>query len=199
MELSRVPPTTSAERSGPKGPELMADATALDAPHATLFLPADQAAAIEGERRRWDPVMARAIAAHVTLAYPREMASIDDVRHAAQVAAMQVAPVRLRLGGVRLLDRAGPLVVQVEDLDGSFLRARQAIVAADLASLVTPHVTLVHPRTSSRAAEAWTALSEWRLDAVVQIEAVAVTAFDGQRWLTLASYDFGGAAGDMPV
>ncbi len=96
--------------------------------HATIFLPPDVAGPIEEARRRWDPVMAAQIAAHVTLAYPREAPSRD----------------------------------------------------------LPPHVTIVHPRTSTRGRECWESGTFELRECEFTVEDVTVTAFDGARWIALA-------------
>src|SRR3954453_6622373 len=94
-------------------------------PHATLFLPGDAAVEIEAMRRTWDPLHAASIAAHVTLAYPWEIANLDAMARAAAAAA-DAGLIRLGLDGPRLVTPAGPLVVEAIDVAGSFARARLA-------------------------------------------------------------------------
>src|SRR4051812_17093371 len=156
-------------------------------PHATLFLPGDAAVEIEAMRRTWDPLHAASIAAHVTLAYPWEIANLDAMARAAAAAA-DAGLIRLGLDGPRLVTPAGPLVVEAIDVDGTFARARLAGMGARAASRVEPHVTLVHPGTSDRAAEAWDALRDWRVGMTVALDTVSVTAFDGERWRTVREY-----------
>ena len=66
--------------------------------HATIFLPPDVAGPIEEARRGWDPVMAAQIAAHVTLAYPREVPSSDLLVQRLHDVGRTVVPFKLRLG-----------------------------------------------------------------------------------------------------
>lgn len=73
--------------------------------HATIFLPPDVAGAIEAARRRWDPVMAAQIDAHVTLAYPREAPSRELLIERLHEVASRVAPFRLQLGRLGYLQR----------------------------------------------------------------------------------------------
>jgi 2'-5' RNA ligase len=156
-------------------------------PHATLFLPVDAAAEIAAVRRRWDPRHAASIAAHLTLAYPWEIGNLAAMARAAATA-VDAGPIRLELDGLRLVAPGGPLVIEAIDVDGTFARARVAGVGPEAASRVEPHVTLVHPGTSDRAAEAWDALRDWRVHMTVAVDTVSVTAFDGERWRTVREY-----------
>jgi len=54
--------------------------------------------------------------------------------------------------------------------------------------VVTPHVTIVHPRTSRRGRECWNSGEHTSEDVEFLAAAVAITAFDGTRWATLATF-----------
>ena len=45
----------------------------------------------------------------------------------------------------------------------------------------TPHVTLIHPRTSDRGGDFWACAEPPRSGADFAVSAVAITAFDGAR------------------
>lgn len=45
--------------------------------HVTIFVSPDVAGPIEATRRKWDPVMATQVPAHVSLAYPHEVPIVD--------------------------------------------------------------------------------------------------------------------------
>jgi hypothetical protein len=47
--------------------------------HATAFLTPPGSQTIENARRAWDPLMARQIAAHLTLIYPEEIPDAGDL------------------------------------------------------------------------------------------------------------------------
>ncbi len=60
---------------------------------------------VEAARREWDPVMAAQIAAHVTLAYPREAPIVDLLVDRVRAASTTCPPFRLRLGGIACFER----------------------------------------------------------------------------------------------
>jgi hypothetical protein len=70
--------------------------------HATAFLDPQHSGPAEDLRARWDPVMARQIAAHVTLIYPEEVPGGADLGQLAAAAAARTAPFTIALGPVFL-------------------------------------------------------------------------------------------------
>jgi ribosomal protein S18 acetylase RimI-like enzyme len=168
--------------------------------HATIFLPPEAATPIEAARRQWDPLMAAQIAAHVTLIYPQEAPVVDLLVDRLGEASVNVPPFRLRLG--QLACHKSPelgVYIRAEDVDGGYraMRARVLRPPFQRAS-VTPHVTLVHPRTSGRGREFWdTGRYQPRPDEFT-VRDVTVTAFDGARWVVCTRFvqGSGGGAGD---
>jgi 8-oxo-dGTP diphosphatase len=146
--------------------------------HVTAFLRGPAAAAVEALRAEWDPAMAGQIRAHVTVAYPAELAD-------ARPSVPRVAPFHLRLGALAYAE--GTVFVEVDDVDGGWAAARDVLLTADRLD-VQPHVTIVHPRTTTRAPVAWAALAGRRLDVEVVVEELSVTEFDGRRWVSVVSF-----------
>ena len=96
-------------------------------------------------------------------------------------------PAALMPAFVELCRRRGMLLAKLAwEEKGAYLGARAQLLAppfdAHAVELAVPHVTLVHPRTSDRSAEAWAALAGIRYDVDVLIERVALIAFDGFGW-----------------
>jgi ADP-ribose pyrophosphatase YjhB (NUDIX family) len=167
----------------------------LSYPHATIFLPATVAEPVEAVRQEWDPAMADQIAAHVTVAYPSEVHDVHDLFSRTARAARQVAPFRLRLARVTH-HVAGPeawVFIEAQDVLGGWAHLRRLIARPEsMLSDVSPHVTVVHPRTTNRGSVAVESLRSWTYHAEFQVARVAVTAFDGQRIATVATSDLGG-------
>jgi len=158
-------------------------------PHATVFLlPDDARRLIEPLRRRWDPVMADQIAAHVTVTYPREIAVLDELLTRVAKAVAHVESFSLALGNVYVSDDGTAVLAEVIDGHGGFARLRAAVLGP-AAPPGRPHVTLVHPRTSDRATEAWADLRGQSFDLDVEVHDVAVTAFNGERWVTVERFE----------
>jgi hypothetical protein len=68
----RVSPRHHRRRSMAGHHHQMATPVHLTRHHATAFLDPGRSERVEELRRTWDPLMARQIAAHVTLIYPRK-------------------------------------------------------------------------------------------------------------------------------
>jgi hypothetical protein len=172
-------------RSSPRGE--------LRSPHATVFLDPASAAPIELLRAEWDPAAADQIDAHVTLADPDEAGGLDALAGPLAAAAPAVPRFRLRLGAIVPFGPAQDgLMVAVEDLDGGWAALR-AFAGAERATFA-PHVAVVDPRTTSRGPAAWQRLRGTSFDAEAIVRDVCVTAFDGRRWQTVASYPLGAGA-----
>lgn len=153
--------------------------------HATIFVPRDAARDAEAARRRWDPVMADRIAAHVTLAYPEEAPNLDLLVERLREAGQRHAPFRLGLARLACYERPERGVyVEVEDVEGGYRRLRADVLRPPFSPLAfPPHVTVVHPRTSLRGREYWedAAPRPWRRQEFTVME-LTLTAFDGVRW-----------------
>lgn len=161
--------------------------------HATIFVPPRVAEAVEAVRRAWDPGMAAQIAAHVTLAYPQEAPIVDLLVARVRSASVAIAPFRLRLGAVSYFERPeGVVYIAVEDIDGGYRRVRADVLRPPFQPVAfPPHVTLIHPRTSSRGREFWEQGRRRRRDLEFTVEEVAITAFTGAEWVVLEKFALG--------
>jgi hypothetical protein len=78
-------------------------------------------------------------------------------------------------------------VVYPEEIpDSASLEERAAAAAAvPSGSMISfpPHITIVHPRTSGLGEQAWAGLAACSLGIRFTVICVAITAFDGDRWL----------------
>lgn len=158
--------------------------------HATIFVPSEMARPIEGIRREWDPDMSRCIAAHVTLAYPEEAPDVDLLFERVREACSHSRPFRLRSGEIACYERpeAG-VYIGVEDLDGGYQRMRDEVLRPPFQSArMSPHITLVHPRTSRRGREFWGKRPYEANNREFTVSRVSITAFDGVRWDVLETY-----------
>jgi 8-oxo-dGTP diphosphatase len=156
-------------------------------PHATIFLDADVAEPIEELRRRWDPALESQISAHVSVAYPSEAGSIDDLVERMQSAATTVGRFELVLDSP--VHRAGQhwwVGMEIVDPDDGWRRLRDLLVPpARQDAGVEPHVTVVHPRHSNLGEHAWQTIADLKIGARFAVTEIAVTAFDGRRWRKL--------------
>jgi len=158
--------------------------------HATIFLPALVAQPIEGVRRAWDPVMAGQIAAHVTVAYPQEAPLAKMLGERVQAASATMTPFRLRLGTIACFERPeGGVYVEVEDPDGGYNRLRAALLGPPFLPLdFPPHVTLIHPRTSTRGPAFWEQRPHHQYELEFTVGEIAITAFDDTRWVVVQKH-----------
>ena len=161
--------------------------------HATAFLDARSSLKIEELRRTWDPAMAQQIAAHVTLVYPEEIADPAALIARAARAAAGTPPFSIAVGSpIHEGDPADGVFLRVDDIADGIRRFRELAVPSGDAIGFRPHVTIVHPRTSRRGEQAWNDLAGLRLDDRFTIADVAVTAYDGRRWLTVQTFPLAG-------
>lgn len=124
---------------------------------------------VERWRRAWDPAMAAVVPAHVTVTYPEEAA--DEELLLRRAGAGLGGAFRLRLGEVFAAE--GGVFVAAEDLDGGWTRMRNRLLDAPLD--FPAHMTVAHPRTSTRVAECAAALVGQRVDADVVAAQVLYT------------------------
>ena len=155
--------------------------------HATIFVPADIAAPLEVYRRAWDPVMAEQIDAHVTLIYPQEVSVVESLTEKLRNICPATAPFRLRLGNLAYFGSPeGGVCVAVDDTEGACRQLRAQILRSR--SEIPLHVTLVHPRTSSRGREFWEQANLKLPESEFLVTEVAITGFDGAKWATLKRF-----------
>jgi 2'-5' RNA ligase len=161
--------------------------------HATIFIESRIAASIEAVRRTWDPVMATQIAAHVTLTYPQEVTDFDLLVKRMRTACAAIAPFRLRLGAVSYFEHLeGGIYIDIEDVDGGYRSLRASVLLPPFHPVAfPPHVTLIHPRTSSRGREFWEHGRHQPYDLEFTAREVTITAFDGTNWRTLDQFALG--------
>jgi GNAT superfamily N-acetyltransferase len=145
--------------------------------------------------------MAAAIAAHVTLVYPREAPDPALLLERLQAAGRTTRPLRLRLGTLAL--RGTPdagVFVTVDDLDGGYRALRAALLRPPFsAAAFAPHVTVVHPRTSRRGRELWESGAYQPEPAAFTVGEVSLTAYDGARWSVTATVPLAGRARVEPL
>ena len=163
--------------------------------HATIFVPPQVAEPLEAVRHSWDPIMATQIPAHVTLAYPQEAPIVDLLITRMRVTSIATTPFRLRLGAVSYFDRPeGGIYVEVEDLDGVYGRIRATVLRPPFQPITfPPHMTLIHPRTSSRGREFWEQghgqhPQYQQHDLEFTVDELTVTAFDGVKWIAIERF-----------
>jgi 2'-5' RNA ligase len=163
--------------------------------HLTIFLPAHVSGPIEAGRREWDPEMASQIAAHVTLVYPQEACDPGLLLSRLRSVATGVAPFRLRLETLACFGRPEDGVyVAIEDCDQGFMNLRGQLLKPPFKLIsFPPHVTLVHPRTSTRGREFWETHAFEPSNDVFTVDQIAMTAFDDTSWVTIDTVWLGGA------
>jgi 2'-5' RNA ligase len=158
--------------------------------HATIFLPPEVAAPLEIARRQWDPDMAAMIPAHVTVVYPNEAPSADVLADWVSATVARITPFRLRLGPRACFGRPEDgIYVDVDDIDGGYGDLREAMLGAERRHVpYTPHVTILHPRTSRHGRALWD--SGWTAPPAREftVREVAITAFDGVRWPAVMTF-----------
>jgi hypothetical protein len=82
--------------------------------------------------------------------------------------------------------------IEVADIDSGFDALRERVLRPPFQrTAFTPHVTLVHPRTSNRGRELWECgRYQWTNQEFTARE-VSITGFDGARWVVLTTLALG--------
>lgn len=148
--------------------------------HLLFLLSGAVAEELETHRRHWDPVMAERAPAHVTLVYPEEVDDEPLLRERAATAAEHVAPFSIWLGAPAAADSGrGGVWFSVEDPSDSWHQLREMILAPPLTPIsVTPHATVVHPRTSDLGLQAAASLHHTRIGGESPLTELLLTETD---------------------
>ena len=81
------------------------------------------------------------------------------------------------------------MYVTMEDIDGGYRTIREEVLHPPFRGVAfPPHVTLVHSRTSGRGGDFRDSGWSRRGDAEFMAQEVAITAFDGTRWVVLRTF-----------
>ncbi|MBA9004145.1 2'-5' RNA ligase family protein [Thermomonospora cellulosilytica] len=132
---------------------------------------------IEELRRTWDPVMADLVPAHLTVTYPEETSDETLLLRRAESWVPQATAFRLRPGKVFAENEGhGGVFVAVDDVDGGWAALRRRLLAPPMTPVdFPPHVTIAHPRTSSRGPDCHSALAGRRLEGEFWVREVSFT------------------------
>lgn len=154
--------------------------------HLTIVVGEATVPEVAAARHRWDPVMAAGVPPHASVIYPEDHDDLDALLTRARAVCPATPPFVLTLGAVTAdADGAGGVFVALDDPTGGWSRLRRALLpAAGALHGIGPHLTIVHPRTSSRGPEAWRALSGTTFMGAIDVREIALTETsveDGMR------------------
>lgn len=117
-------------------------------------LSGEAAERVQSLRLKWDPVLAERIEPHITLVYPQEFTDEALLLERTARAAARTPPFEVSPGTVEQSNLGGVWSHVIDD-SGSWARLRTEILAPPFKRYpVTPHITILHPRTSHRSEEA---------------------------------------------
>ena len=156
--------------------------------HVTAFVTGRAADHLEDERRRWDPTMAEQVAGHVTVVYPPEAPRLELLSARLVAVGDRIPPFPLVLGEVVAHEGRPSRGVyhRVHDPAGVWQWLREFLLAPPFRALdVAAHATVAHPRTSGALDEAWTTLAGSDPGIEFRVGELHLTAFDGERWVSL--------------
>lgn len=129
---------------------------------------------IQKLRVAWDPVMAARIRPHVTLVYPEETVDEQLLLERVAKAAKNAAPFVVSLGEIEGSGNGGVWFPVVDS--GTWAKLRTTILSPPFQPIeVTPHVTVVHPRTSGRSREAMNELAGTRIAGSIRVNEMLFT------------------------
>jgi 2'-5' RNA ligase len=136
-------------------------------------------------------MMAAAIPAHITLVYPDEHPGFEALSDRVKLLAERQRGFRVRLGDFRAFPPPdeGCVYVEVRDDDGQFAALRKGTAAPPFRPIeFPPHLTLIHPRTSSRATEFWDAGVGQNVSSSLMVDAIFITSFEAGKYDVVARY-----------
>jgi hypothetical protein len=111
----------------------------------SLWVPPDQATALEAARRVLDPVQQRLIPAHVTVCRDDEVPDLDVALLRARLNAGRSMPLQLHFGPAQPFHTHGWLLPCVQG-QAEFQALRVLLLGRDDLAQAQPHITLAHPR-----------------------------------------------------
>lgn len=109
--------------------------------------------------------MASLVPAHVTVTYPEEAGDDELLLQRAAETVDHASTVELQVGEIFAEDGGrGGVFFAVEDIEGGWAQLRHELLAPPFHSIsFRPHVTVVHPRTSSQGTRCLAELAGYRL------------------------------------
>ena len=159
--------------------------------HAMLFPTGPPLAEIEAVRRAWDPMMAAAIPAHITLVYPDEHPGPEPLSERVKSLAERQRGFRVGVGEFQAFPPPdeGCVYVEIRDDEGEFAALRKGAAAPPFRPIeFPPHLTLIHPRTSSGATEFWRAGVAQLVGSQLMIDAIFITSFEAGKYDVVARH-----------
>lgn len=169
-----------------------------------LFPSSDELAELEAVRRRWDPVMAARIAAHVTLVH-----DVTDRRRCDELlaaAARATAPIEMTLTTTaRWGASTRGIYLAIERHDDGIDTLHDALAPVEDARWLRfgyrPHVTVVHARYTDPATAdaAWAELADWSPNVRVRVDRVAVIEMHDTGWATVAEVPLAASSGSPAI
>ena len=158
-----------------------------------LFLPEDVEREVDAIRRRWDPVMAGRIDAHLTVVH--DVTDVGQAHSLAEAVATRLPAFQITLTGAACWGPARwGIYLGVEDHDGGVLALHDALGAVEdprwLRTPFRPHVTLVHGRTvtEDEAEAAWAELCGHVASLTARIDAVHVVESRPGGWVAIDGF-----------
>ena len=164
--------------------------------HLLLVLTGPAVDVVQQWRHTWDPAMACAVPAHVTVTYPEETSDENLLLARAAAHFPIVPPFRLRLGEVFAEDDGrGGVFIAVEDIDGGWADLKRHLLAEPMTPIdFPPHVTVAHPRTSTNGTACYAALRGHRLSAETYVREVVFTETTAATFTVLRRFPLAGMA-----
>lgn len=169
-----------------------------------LYLPEDVEREVDEIRRRWDPVMAARIDAHLTVVH--DVTDLHQAHELVRAAAQQVKGFEVTLTATACWGPpAWGIYLGIEDHHGGVRGLHDALAPIEdprwLRTPFRPHVTLVHGRTvtAERAEEAWAELVSFAAGWRARIEAVHLVESRPGGWVTIDGFDLAPDPAPVPA
>lgn len=163
----------------------------------TLFVPHGLAAAIEGVRRRVDPVQSGLIAAHVTLCREDELEALSMLELRRRLVRAASGPLTLVFGPPTPFESHGMLLPCIDGAE-EFQALRRTILDTTAIRAPSAHLTLAHPRNPRAPENVGSAYAALPATITITFDAVAlIEQRAAQPWVVRATLPLD--AGDNPA
>jgi len=155
----------------------------------TLFLDERDSAGIEKLREELNPAQSRLIKAHVTLCREHELTDLDRVRH--NLRTRELCSIALDLGRPERFSQGKGVRLPAVGDTRAFHDLRRAVLFSALPQLGTlePHLTLMHPRSSTCTDALFEAIENTALPHRLTFRRISlIEQIDGSPWEILDAF-----------
>lgn len=158
----------------------------------TLFVNNEDAQAIEGVRRRFNPEQQALIDSHVTLCREDEIENLDAVLH--NLEQLDSPKLSISFGQVTRFDNGSGVMLPASGDNDQFHLLRSKVLAGIPAAIrrPEPHITLMHPRNSTCTDEIFSIIQQMLFPTQLVFDNIClIEQINGGQWQIIKRYKLG--------